>query len=127
VAPFGSEEIAPLLGTRSRRNQLAVVRTRGGFLGENTKQPGGCLVDFPKIAASNMNNIVSFKGRQFTNKGASQGPDGRCSGWQAHRRTFGVLPIQLLGAQAILSKSFAMLDFNARFESGYCRLEPGHR
>jgi hypothetical protein len=49
--------------------------------------------------SSGNQHFVSFKGRQFTNKGARALTDVARGG-----RHTGVLPIQLLGSQAILSK-----------------------
>jgi hypothetical protein len=58
-APLRVEEAARLLGTRSRGNQLAVARARGGSPCECAQQqPGGCLADFSRIA--DRNNVVSF-------------------------------------------------------------------
>jgi hypothetical protein len=67
------------------------------------------LLTSPKLPqASNRNNIVSFKGRQFANKGARALRDVPWGG--SHT---GKLPIQLLSALAIISKSFAVFNFDS--------------
>jgi hypothetical protein len=100
-APFGDEVTVPLLVTRSRGDQLTCVRRHGGSLGENTQQPGGCLVDLTEIAASSRNDIGARAVRDVSRGGSHTGK----------------IPIQLLSALAIISKSFAVFNFRQRAPS----------
>jgi hypothetical protein len=99
--------------TPTQRTNLCVCRKRAYSIqnsqsSHSKKTRLSSLVYLPEIAADNRNNVVSFKGALFTNKGARALGDVPRGG-----RHIDKVSIHLLSAPEIISKRFATRNFNS--------------